>query len=88
MKEHAENKMNEISENNSNLRKQRDSMLHCFKMLVERVAKEKKKDDEKFQQLVIISDKILKVRCSSLKSLLTIQTSFQKGFSLHFLNRI
>lgn len=61
MKEHAENKMNEIFENNSNLRKQRDSMLHCFKMLVERVSKEKRKDDDKFQHLVILSDKILKV---------------------------
>lgn len=61
MREHAENKINEISENNSNLRKQRDSMLHCYKVLVERVAKEKKRDDEKFEHLVISSDGILKV---------------------------
>ena len=60
MKEHAENKMNEISENNANLIKQRDSMLHSFKMLVERIEKEKKKDDEKFQQLVITSEDVLK----------------------------
>lgn len=61
MKEHAENKINEISENNLNLRKQRDSMLHCYKVLVERVSREKRKDDEKFEQLVITSDAILKV---------------------------
>lgn len=60
MKEHAENKINEISENNSNLRKQRDSMLHCYKVLVERVGKENRKDDEKFEHLVITSDGILK----------------------------
>ena len=63
MKEHAENKMNEISENNSNLRKQRDSMLHSFKMLVERIEKEKKRDDEKFERLVITSEGVLKVSC-------------------------
>ncbi|KAK3915618.1 Dynein regulatory complex subunit 2 [Frankliniella fusca] len=60
MKELAENKMNEISENNSNLRRQRDSLLHCYKVLVERVGKDNKKDDEKFEHLVITSDGILK----------------------------
>lgn len=85
MKEHAENKMNEMSENNSNLRKQRDSMLHSFKMLVERIEKEKKKDAEKFEQLVITSESVLKVSINKKKLFTlvvphTIKAIFQEVF--------